>query len=96
MAGVKEIAELAGVSTATVSRALRGMQHVNNQTREKIVAAAEKLNYPLETVLVSTRTHSVGVVAPFISNWYFSNVIHGAEHALREAALIYCSTTLVT
>jgi DNA-binding LacI/PurR family transcriptional regulator len=61
------------------------MQHVNAQTREKIVAAAEQLNYPLETVLVSTRTHSVGVVAPFISNWYYSNVIHGAEHALREA-----------
>ena len=85
MAGVKEIAELAGVSTATVSRALRGLQHVNAQTREKIVAAAEQLNYPLDTNPVTTRTHSVGVVAPFISSWYFSNVIHGAEHALREA-----------
>ncbi len=85
MAGIKEIAALAGVSTATVSRALRGMRHVNEETREKIVEAAEKLNYPLESALASTRTHSVGIVAPFISNWYYSNVIHGAEHALREA-----------
>ncbi len=85
MAGIKEVAALAGVSTATVSRALRGMQHVSQETREKIIAAAEKLNYPLEVAIASTRMHSVGVVAPFISNWYYSNVIHGAEHALREA-----------
>ena len=44
MAGIKEVAEEAGVSTATVSRALRGFQHVNDQTRAKIMAAAEKLN----------------------------------------------------
>ena len=40
MAGIKEVAEEAGVSTATVSRALRGLHHVNQQTREKIIAAA--------------------------------------------------------
>jgi len=49
MAGIKEVAEEAGVSTATVSRALRGLHHVNQQTRDKIIAAAEKLNYPLNT-----------------------------------------------
>jgi transcriptional regulator with XRE-family HTH domain len=49
MAGIKEVAQEAGVSTATVSRALRGLHHVNQQTREKIIAAAEKLNYPLTT-----------------------------------------------
>lgn len=84
MAGIKEIATLAGVSTATVSRALRGLHNVSEETREKIVGAAETLNYPLERAFTGTRTHSVGIVAPFISNWYYSNVIHGAEHALRE------------
>ena len=38
---LKEVAEEAGVSTATVSRALRGLQHVNDATRAKIIAAAE-------------------------------------------------------
>ncbi len=88
MAGIKEIAALAGVSTATVSRALRGMHHVNEETRVKIVAAAEKLNYPIGGEKgrgASGRLHSVGVVAPYIANWYFSQVIHGAEQALREA-----------
>ena len=90
MAGIKEVAEEAGVSTATVSRALRGLHHVNDSTRAKIIAAAEKLSYPLTPIKVNSatgRTNSVGVVAPYISRWYFSQVISGAEQALREAGL---------
>ncbi|MEY3752470.1 MAG: hypothetical protein RIR75_317, partial [Actinomycetota bacterium] len=90
MAGIKEVAEEAGVSTATVSRALRGLHHVNDSTRAKIIAAAEKLSYPLTPSKANTasgRTNSVGVVAPYISRWYFSQVISGAEQALREAGL---------
>ena len=90
MAGIKEVAEEAGVSSATVSRALRGLHHVNDATRSKIIAAAQKLNYPLTPVKnngTSGRTNSVGVVAPYISRWYFSQVISGAEQALREAGL---------
>lgn len=49
MAGIQEIAEKAGVSPATVSRALRGLQHVNERTRSKIVEAAEVLGYPINT-----------------------------------------------
>lgn len=88
MPGIKEIAEEAGVSTATVSRALRGFHHVNDATRAKILAAAEKLNYPISPVTNKTplgRTNSIGVVAPYISRWYFAQVISGAEQALREA-----------
>jgi len=88
MAGIKEIAEEAGVSTATVSRALRGFHHVNDETRAKIVAAAEKLNYPIPQGNKPSplgRTNNIGVVAPYISRWYFAQVISGAEQALREA-----------
>lgn len=90
MAGIKEVADEAGVSTATVSRALRGQHHVNPATRAKIIAAAEKLKYPItpeRATINSGRTNSVGVVAPYISRWYFSQVINGAEQALREAGL---------
>ena len=99
MAGIKEVAEEAGVSTATVSRALRGLHHVNDSTRSKILAAAEKLNYPLTPIKGNTasgRTNSVGVVAPYISRWYFSQVISGAEQALREAGLDPVSYTHLT
>ena len=86
MAGIKEVAAEAGVSTATVSRALRGLEHVNPQTRAKIEAAAVKLNYSLTGEgdrIRPGRTNSVGVVAPYISRWYFAQVINGAEQALR-------------
>jgi len=46
-AGIKEVATEAGVSIATVSRAIRGLHHVNPETRKKILDAAEKLNYPI-------------------------------------------------
>ena len=90
MAGIKEIAALSGVSIATVSRALRGLHHVNPETRKKIIDAAESLGYPIESdanKATPNRTNSVGIVAPYISRWYFAQVISGAEQALREAGL---------
>ena len=68
MSGIVEIAERAGVSPATVSRALRGMHHVNERTRTKIVAAAMELNYPLRPDLIPLnlvkKTNRIGVIAP--------------------------------
>lgn len=91
MSGVVEIAERAGVSPATVSRALRGLHHVNEKTRSKIVAAAMELNYPLRADLLppnaNPRTNRVGVIAPYISRWYFAQAINGIEQSLREAGL---------
>lgn len=91
MAGIVEIAEQAGVSPATVSRALRGMHHVNERTRKKIIAAAQALDYPVRPDLLppsaTTRTNTIGVIAPFISRWYFSQALAGVEQALREAGL---------
>jgi DNA-binding LacI/PurR family transcriptional regulator len=91
MSGIVEIAERAGVSPATVSRALRGLHHVNEKTRSKIVAAAMELNYPLRADLLppnaNPRTNRVGVIAPYISRWYFAQAINGIEQSLREAGL---------
>ena len=52
--------------------------------------AAEKLDYAIPQSSAKSifgRTNSVGVVAPYISRWYFAQVINGAEQALREAGL---------
>jgi DNA-binding LacI/PurR family transcriptional regulator len=91
MAGIVEIAKKAGVSPATVSRALRGIHHVNESTRRKIVDAARELDYPIRPDLLPRGTHektnTIGVIAPFISRWYFSQSISGVEQALREAGL---------
>lgn len=91
MAGIVEIAEQAGVSPATVSRALRGLHHVNEVTRKKIIAAAQLLEYPIRPDLLppdeSSRTNTIGVIAPFLSRWYFSQSVAGVGQALREAGM---------
>ena len=91
MSGIVEIAKKAGVSPATVSRALRGIHHVNEKTRKKIVDAARDLDYPVRPDLLprgqNEKTNTIGVIAPFISRWYFSQSISGVEQALREAGL---------
>ena len=91
MSGIVEIAKKAGVSPATVSRALRGMHHVNEKTRKRIIEAAQLMDYPIRPDLLPpsalTRTNTIGVIAPFISRWYFSQTLAGIEQALREAGM---------
>jgi DNA-binding LacI/PurR family transcriptional regulator len=91
VSGIVEIAKKAGVSPATVSRALRGMHHVNERTRKKIIEAAQLLDYPIRPDLLprneSTRTNTIGVIAPYLSRWYFSQAVAGVEQALREAGI---------
>jgi LacI family transcriptional regulator, repressor for deo operon, udp, cdd, tsx, nupC, and nupG len=83
--GINEVAELAGVSTATVSRALSGKQHVSPATRERVAAAAAELGYVVSSnasSLATGRTKNVGVVIPFLNRWFYSSVIEGAEQSL--------------
>jgi len=91
MSGIIEVAERAGVSPATVSRALRGLHHVNERTRKRVVEAAQELDYPIRPDLLprseSSRTNTIGVIAPFLSRWYFSQSVAGVEQALREAGM---------
>ncbi|SEB43768.1 DNA-binding transcriptional regulator, LacI/PurR family [Paramicrobacterium humi] len=85
MAGIEEVARRAGVSTATVSRALSGRGYVSDATRLKVQDAAGELGYVVSSTasgLASGRTRNVGVVVPMLSHWYFSSVVEGAERAL--------------
>lgn len=87
-ANIEAVARLAGVSTATVSRALRGLPNVSAETRERVLAAAAQLDYvasPSASRLASGQTRSVGVVMPYIGRYFFSQVLAGAEAVLREA-----------
>ncbi|WP_307812487.1 LacI family DNA-binding transcriptional regulator [Phycicoccus sp. CSK15P-2] len=80
------MARVAGVSVATVSRALRGLDRVSPQTRQRVLEVAEELHYvasPTATSLVSGRTRVVAVVAPFLSRWYFATLVSAIEKELR-------------
>jgi len=75
------------VSIGTVSRALRGLDRVNADTRARVLEAAAVLGYvasPAASSLASGRTMTVGVVVPHVTRWYFASVVQGAEVACRE------------
>jgi DNA-binding LacI/PurR family transcriptional regulator len=89
-ASIEDVARQAGVSIATVSRALRGLPDVAAATRDRVLAAAAELNYiasPFAARLASGRTATIGVVVPFVNRWFFAEVIDTVEMALRKAGL---------
>lgn len=82
------VARRAGVSTATVSRAMRGLPNVSEATRAKVLAAARELDYvvsPSASRLASGQTRTVAVVMPYVDRHYFANVLAGAEAVLRAS-----------
>ena len=83
---IEDVARTAGVSTATVSRALRGLPHVSEATRASVARIALDLGYvPSRSAsnLASGRTRTVGVVTPHIAKWYFAHAIEALEQELR-------------
>ena len=84
---IRDVAEAAGVSTATVSRALRGLPHVDPETRERVRRVAAEMDYvvsPSASRLASGRTGTVAVITPFIDRWFFSTLLSGISDVLQE------------
>jgi LacI family transcriptional regulator, repressor for deo operon, udp, cdd, tsx, nupC, and nupG len=85
-----DVARAAGVSTSTVSRALRGEPGVSAGTRERISSIAARLSYvvsPDASALARRSTNRVGVVLPNIGSWFYSTMLTGIEGLLRAADL---------
>lgn len=83
--GIKEVAELAGLSVATVSRALSSRGSVSAQSRKRAQDAAAQLGYALSyaaSSLASGRHHNIGVVVPAVNRWYFSTLVDGISAEL--------------
>jgi LacI family transcriptional regulator len=79
---VREIARLAGVSVATVSRVSNGVGQVSEQTRRRVLRAIEEHGYRphhLGRALAARRHGAVGLVFPGLSGPYFSELIQGFE-----------------
>lgn len=82
MATIREVSKLAGVSVATVSRAFSDRDKVAKPTYEKIIAAAEKLDYKpnyLSQIFRANKTRTIVVMVPDLSNAFFSHVLSGIE-----------------
>jgi DNA-binding LacI/PurR family transcriptional regulator len=87
VSGIEDVASLAGVSKATVSRALSGRGYVSVETRAKVSDAAHRLGYVVSSSassLVTGRTNNVGVIIPRINQWFFGSILEGVERALLD------------
>jgi LacI family transcriptional regulator len=80
---IQSVADLAGVSIATVSRVLSGNENVREDFIDKVRDAAAKLNYtPSASAqgLAKGRNFTVGVLIPDLSNPYFPDVVKGIHN----------------
>ena len=87
MTNIKRVCELAGVSTATVSRTLKNPDLVTERTRLKVFAAIEKAGYRPNMAASSVKTgrsNALVVLVPNFSNPFFLRLIQGIEQAAQE------------
>ena len=87
---IRDVAKIAGVSTATVSRALRGLPHVDAATRDRVARVAEELDYvisPSASRLASGRTGTIAIVTPYVSRWFFATLLSGIDSVLQGAGV---------
>lgn len=88
MTTIIQVAAVAGVSTATVSRVLSQPNRVAEPTRRRVIEVVEALGYTPNVAARSLRTlraAKILLTVPDISNPFFASVIRGAEEAARDA-----------
>jgi DNA-binding LacI/PurR family transcriptional regulator len=96
-ATLRELAEAAGVSVSTASRAFSRPEKVEAATREKILALAEELSYVpnrAAQALSTGRTGSLGLIVPDLNNPFFTGIVKGAQAGARDTgrALLIADT----
>ena len=94
---IKEIAKLAGVSIATVSRVINGTSYVSPAVAEMVRKVIQESNYIPNSVARSLRfdnTRTIGVIISDISNSYFNIIAKVSESVMRDKgySMIVCST----
>jgi len=94
---IREVAQLSGVSIATVSRVLNNSEAVTHKTREKVTQAMAELGYNRNAVARSLKirkTKTIGIIAPELSNTFFMEILESMERslALHDYTMVLCSS----
>lgn len=94
---VKDVAKLAGVSTATVSRVINDDPRISTKTRERVHKCIKELDYRINNIarsLKTNRTYTIGFICPEISNDFFMGIAKGVEDELRKQSysVIICNS----
>ena len=87
---IKDVARAAGVSVATVSRALNGTEKITPETRQRVLAVAHEMRFTPSSAarsLITRRTHAVGALLPDLYGEYFSELIRGMDLKARARGL---------
>ena len=87
MSTIQDVAREAGVSTATVSRILSNSTKVLPETRERVLAVIERLNYHPNRLAKQFRTQETGlilVLVPELSNTFYKDILIGIEETAAE------------
>ena len=94
-ATIRDVADRANVSVASVSRALNGLANVSDETRARVEAAASALGYVPHAgarSLSLARSHAIGVLLPDVHGEFFSEIMRGMDaEASRRGYLLLLS-----
>jgi DNA-binding LacI/PurR family transcriptional regulator len=96
-ATIQDVAEQAGVSRQTVSRAINNKGEIGAATRARVLAIARELGYRPSSIargLKTRRTLTLGLVVPDIANPFFAEVVRGASERAYAAdySVLLCNT----
>jgi len=88
---IYDIARLAGVTTATVSRVLNGKTGISSATRDRVTAVMQKTRYfpsPAASGLRSKATREIGILSPFFIGDFFLSLFESLHRRLKDYDLI--------
>ncbi len=97
MANIQEVAKQAGVSISTVSRVLNGTARVNDEVKERVYEAIQKLDYRPSRAARSLRANSstiIGLLISDLQNPFFMEIIKGVEDTAQRNgySVILCNS----
>lgn len=88
---IYDVAEMAQVTIATVSRVINGKDNVALKTKQKVMTAIEDLNYypsPIASGLSGAKSQEIGILVPFFFGEFFLQILEGITHEMSEHDII--------
>ncbi len=97
MATMKDVAQLSGVSIATVSRVINKSGYIDKETEKRVLSAIQELNYTpnhLARSLIKRRTQTLGLILPDITNPFFPLLARAIEDTAQQNkySVMYCNS----
>ncbi len=93
---IYDVAQVADVTIATVSRVINGKDNVAEATRKKVMEAIESLNYypsPIASGLSRQKSKEIGILVPFFFGEFFLKILEGSAQDLHDYDLILYNAT---